>query len=264
MELFIIIRLDRCGYRFVHPNGISIIRPHGSGDYAFVLFKKTSEVIVNGVQMIADSDSFILFHPDTPHSYKEIDLPFINDWFHCEGEKLGELLNELNFPLDKLVPAVDPMLISRSIMELHRVQKQGGHLMERILDTDLRALLMKLSNLYELSQHPERPGRYIRQFSELRDELYNSPQSHVTVEMLADRVHLSKSYFQHLYKDIFGCSVVTDMINGRLELAKYLLKNSSLTVSAIAARCGYEHETHFMRQFKKFVGITPSQFKAKV
>ncbi|MGO4108248.1 helix-turn-helix transcriptional regulator [Paenibacillus sp. YAF4_2] len=228
------------------------------------MFKKTSEVIVNGAQMIADSDSFILFQPDTPHSYKEMDLPFINDWFHCEGEELGKLLNELNFPLDKLVPAVDPMLISRSIMELHRVQKQGGQLMERILDTDIRALLMKLSNLYELSQHPERPGRYIRQFSELRDELYNSPQSHVTVEMLADRVHLSKSYFQHLYKDIFGCSVVTDMINGRLELAKYLLKNSSLTVSAIAARCGYEHETHFMRQFKKFVGQTPSQFKARV
>lgn len=221
-------------------------------------------MIIRGERILVDSDSFILFQPETPHSYAEFELPFINDWFHCRGEELKDLLAELNFPLDTPVQAVDPMLISRSIMELHRVQKQGGHLRDRILDTDIRSLLMKLSNLHELSQHPERPGRYIRQFSELRDELYNSPQSHVTVEMLADRVHLSKSYFQHLYKDIFGCSVVNDMINGRLELAKYLLKNSTLSVSAIAASCGYEHETHFMRQFKKFVGATPSQFKARV
>ncbi|MEI0735875.1 AraC family transcriptional regulator [Paenibacillus sp. JTLBN-2024] len=53
------------------------------------------------------------------------------------------------------------------------------------------------------------------------------------------------------------------MINGRLEHAKYLLDNSSLPIAAIAKMCGYENDTHFMRQFKKFVGETPSGYKKR-
>jgi AraC family transcriptional regulator of arabinose operon len=56
--------------------------------------------------------------------------------------------------------------------------------------------------------------------------------------------------------------VVIDIINSRLEYAKYLLVNSSLSIAAISKMCGYENDTHFMRQFKKFVGLTPSQFKS--
>lgn len=256
------ITLVSCGYRYVYPEGLTIHRPEGAGNYAFVYFKNKSEVLLNGRLVIADGDTYVLFRPTTPQFYRGVELPYADDWLHCEGEGLAELLEELDFPLDTIVPATDPTIISRGIMELHRVRQLGGPFKERILDAELRSLFMKLSNLRKLSSLTNRPGRYFRQLSEVRDELYNAPHVHSSVEQLAARANLSTSYFQHLYKDLFGCSVVADMINGRLEYAKYLLKNTSLSVSAIAARCGYEHDTHFMRQFKKFVGVTPGQFKA--
>lgn len=256
------IHLVSCGYRYVHPDGIRIERPSGAGNYAFVFFKSKSEFSVKGKRMAADSDTYILFGPSTPHHYEASDLPFVNDWFHCEGDEMRALLTELNFPVNTLIKAADPSLISRSIMELHRIQQLGGPLRERIIDAEIRALMLQLRNLQELSIHTEKHVRYFREFSEIRDEFYNSPQNHPSVQALASRLRLSKSYFQHVYKEIFGCSVVTDMINGRLEYAKYLLKNSSLSVSEIAYKCGYEHDTHFMRQFKKFTGVTPSQFKS--
>lgn len=255
------IELSSCGYRYIHPNGIMIDRPHGSGDYAFVFFRSRAEVVVAGSRTICNRDCYILFGPKTPHLYRESDLPFVNDWFHCTGEGVSELLNELRLPLDTLLPATDPSLISRSITEMHRIRKTGGPLMQRILDAEIRSLLMKLSNLHEMSL-TEKQGRYFRQFSELRDELYNSPQRHYTVDMLAAKLNLSKSYFQHLYRELFGCSVITDMIHGRLEYAKYLLRHSAYSVSTIASMCGYQHDTHFMRQFKKFVGVTPGHYKA--
>ena len=257
------IELLGCGYRYIHPDGILLDRPRGSGDYAFVFFRNRSEVVVRSRRTICERDSYILFGPATPHSYRESELPFVNDWFHCVGDGIADLLTELHFPLDTLLPATDPSLISRSIMELHRIRKSGGPIAGHIIDTEIRSLLMKLSNLHEMSL-TEKQGRYFRQFSELRDEIYNSPQRHRSVDALASRLNLSKSYFQHLYRDLFGCSVVTDMINGRLEYAKYLLRHSAYSVSAIAAMCGYEHDTHFMRQFKKFVGVTPGQYKANM
>lgn len=255
------IELIKCGYRYVHPSGITIDRPHGANDYAFVLFRSPSEVNAGGKRMIVERDSYIMFQPSTPHLYRNLDLPFVNDWFHCKGEDMARLLDELRFPLDITVPAADPLLISKSIMELHRIQKMGGPLAGQAIDAELRALLIKLCNLYRMPQLTDKPGRYHHALSNIRNELYNSPHHRTTVDELAARVNLSKSYFQHLYKDMFGCSVVSDMIHGRLEYAKYLLQNSALPLSAIAEACGYEHDTHFMRQFKKFVGITPGQFR---
>lgn len=254
------IELLSCGYRYIHPNGIVIDRPQGSGDYAFVFFRNRSQVAVGRRRTICERDSYILFGPATPHMYRESELPFVNDWFHCAGAGMAELIAELGLPLDTLLPASDPSLISRSIMEMHRILKAGGPLRARIVDAEIRSLLMKLRNLHEMS-FTEKQGRYFRQFSELRDDLYNSPQHHLSVDALAAKLNLSKSYFQHLYKELFGCSVVTDMINGRLEYAKYLLRHSAYSVSRIAAMCGYEHDTHFMRQFKKFAGVTPGRYR---
>lgn len=252
-----------CGYDFIHTDGITIDRPAGAGNYAFVYFKSKAELIVDGKPMTADKNSYILFHPATPHLYRELERPFINDWFHCEGNEIQQFLSQLKLPLDTLVKVADPLLISGCIRELQSSGRLGGPLCDQIIDLDIKSLFMKLSNLMALADMPDKTSRHFRQFSELRSELYSSPQTHLPVEKLASRVNLSKSYFQHIYKELFGCSVVTDMINSRLEYAKYLLGSSSLSVSAISKMCGYENDTHFMRQFKRFAGITPSQFRSR-
>ncbi|MFC5471812.1 helix-turn-helix transcriptional regulator [Cohnella suwonensis] len=257
------IRLLSCGYHFIHEDGITIDRPAGAGNYAFVFFKSKAELIVDGKPLAAEKNSYILFRPATPHLYRELNEPFINDWFHCDGDDILEFLAQLKLPLDTLVKATDPLLIAGCIREMQSSNKLGGPLHDRIIDLDIRSLFMKLTNLMELADLPDKTSRYFRQFSELRSELYSSPHTHWTVEQIASRVNLSKSYFQHIYKDLFGCSVVSDMINSRLEYAKYLLGNSSLSVSAISKMCGYENDTHFMRQFKRFAGITPSHFRSR-
>lgn len=258
------IRLLNCGYNFIHwdGDGFVINRPGGSGNYAFVFFRSNSEVILNGKHLVAEKNSYILFRPATPHLYRVLENPFVNDWFHCDANEIHEFLLQINFPMDTLVKAPDPLLITRCIMELHSINRLGGPLHDKIIDSEIRTLFMKLSNFLERAPQSDKTSRYFHQFSGLRGELYSSPQTHLSVEELASRVNLSKSYFQHIYKELFGCTVSWDIINGRLEYAKYLLENSSLSVSAISKMCGYENDTHFMRQFKKFVGVTPSQYKS--
>lgn len=257
------IRMISCGYNFIHRDGITIDRPAGAGNYAFVFFKSNAEVILDGRLLAAEKNSYILFRPATPHLYREFEKPFINDWFHCDGNEILEFITQLNLPLDTLVKATDPLLIAGCIRELQSTNRLGGPLRDKIMDSDIRTLFMKLSNLLERASLPDKTNRYFSQFSELRNELYSSPHTHMPVEKIASRVNLSKSYFQHIYKELFGCSVVSDIINSRLEYAKYLLENSSLSIAAISKMCGYENDTHFMRQFKRFVGVTPSQFRSR-
>ena len=74
---------------------------------------------------------------------------------------------------------------------------------------------------------------------------------------------MSRSYFQHIYREIFGVSCISDVINGKIEKAKVILSETSCTVSQAAAMCGYDNEEHFMRQFKKLVGVTPTVYRKK-
>ncbi|MHA2856026.1 helix-turn-helix domain-containing protein [Paenibacillus lautus] len=76
-------------------------------------------------------------------------------------------------------------------------------------------------------------------------------------------MNMSRSYFQHKYKQIFGISVINDIILNRLGYASYLLKNTSYAISHISGICGYENDVHFMRQFKKYVGLTPSEYRGR-
>lgn len=255
------IRLISCGFNFMHKDGITLERPAGAGNFAFVFFRSNAEVVLGGRTLLAEKNSYILFHPTTPHLYRELEMPFINDWFHCDGNEILDFLTQLKLPLDTLIKATDPLLISRCIRELQSTSRMGGTLCDRIMNFDISSLFMKLSNLLERVPLPNPTNRYFRQFSELRDELYSAPHTHIPVEAIASRINLSKSYFQHIYKELFGCSVVSDIINSRIEYAKYLLENSSLSIADISEMCGYENDTHFMRQFKRFVGVTPSQFR---
>lgn len=252
--------LLNCGYHGIHYDGIIRNRPNGSGSYTFVFFKSNTEVMLYDEAFNVEKNTFVLFQPTTPHYYRELESPFINDWFHCKGDELESLLLKANFPVDTPVKASDPLLISRSIMELQNTFRQGGTLRDDIIDCDLRSFFMKLGDLQSRTA-PDKLNRYYIPFSELRNELYRYPQQKFCVSELASRLNMSKSYFQHIYKDLFSCSVMIDIINARLEHAKYLLDHSELSVTDIASLCGYDNDTHFMRQFKKFIGVSPRQYK---
>ena len=80
-------------------------------------------------------------------------------------------------------------------------------------------------------------------------------------EELAERMHLSISHFQHLYREFFGTSCIRDVIDARIAYAQYYLTTTEMSIQALAVFCGYESELHFMRQFKKYTGLTPSGYR---
>lgn len=47
----------------------------------------------------------------------------------------------------------------------------------------------------------------------------------------------------------------------RIERAKLLLLNTSLSVNVIAEMCGYESASYFIKSFKAVTGMTPGQYQ---
>lgn len=83
----------------------------------------------------------------------------------------------------------------------------------------------------------------------------------LTVEILADIVHLSKSYFMGLFRKIYGMSAIAYVHHVRIKAVCDLLKHTDESITEIAIRCGYPSVANFNRHFKKEVGMTPGEYR---
>ena len=84
----------------------------------------------------------------------------------------------------------------------------------------------------------------------------------VNVDALAQQMAMSTTQFRHHLKDITGETPQGYITNIRMQKARQLLDNNSsqTTILDIALSCGYEDQGAFTRAFKRFYGITPSEY----
>ena len=68
-------------------------------------------------------------------------------------------------------------------------------------------------------------------------------------------------YFSNYFKREFGVNFVDYLNQTRIAHAKELLRNSSLTVSEIGERVGYLSSSTFATTFKKYSGVSPTQYR---
>ena len=102
---------------------------------------------------------------------------------------------------------------------------------------------------------------YKEQLARLRREIAAEPQRDWNIDDMARSVGISRSHMQRLYKQFFGTSCLEDIIESRMNRAKQLLTYTDLRIQEIAMQCGYNNESHFMRQFKSRCGMTAVQYR---
>ena len=83
----------------------------------------------------------------------------------------------------------------------------------------------------------------------------------VSLEEVAQTVHLSRFYFSRLFKQEKGCNFVDFISNVRIDRAKLLLKNSDYNVVRIAVEVGYQDASYFSRVFRQATDMTPNQYR---
>ncbi|MDO4334048.1 MAG: AraC family transcriptional regulator [Eubacteriales bacterium] len=86
-------------------------------------------------------------------------------------------------------------------------------------------------------------------------------QNDISVEDIADRCGLNRSYFGKIFKDAVGRTTQEFLMNYRMTKAAELLKLTQLSIGDIGNAVGYENPLHFSRAFKNIYGISPREWR---
>lgn len=83
----------------------------------------------------------------------------------------------------------------------------------------------------------------------------------ITLADAANHVKLSTSYLSGLFSQRVDCGFVDYVNKRRIENSCFYLKNGDLKTYEVAFKVGFHDEKYFTRVFKKYMGMTPSQFR---
>ena len=91
--------------------------------------------------------------------------------------------------------------------------------------------------------------------------LHARPEHAWTVEDLAQAVAVSRSTLAQRFTALIGETPMHYLAAWRIQLAKYLLKQTNLNLGEVALRVGYESDVAFNRAFKRHVGQPPAAWR---
>ncbi|MGI6168485.1 MAG: AraC family transcriptional regulator [Christensenellales bacterium] len=89
----------------------------------------------------------------------------------------------------------------------------------------------------------------------------NEYNTKLTLDELAGRVYLSKSYLSSIFKNETGMNITSYINQVRIEKSKEMLALPSLSLAEIAYNCCFEDQSYFSKVFKKYVGVTPKRYR---
>ena len=115
---------------------------------------------------------------------------------------------------------------------------------------------------YHESEVPERDARmmYVEKAENYIETNYSYP---VTVEDVADYVGISRSHLFRSFQTYMNCSPKEFLSQYRIKQACRLLKETDLSVSAIAYSVGFENNLYFSKAFRKQKQISPTLYREK-
>ncbi|PCI68112.1 MAG: AraC family transcriptional regulator [Piscirickettsiaceae bacterium] len=115
------------------------------------------------------------------------------------------------------------------------------------------------SVLFSLASHNDKYARIARAIKFIHNHYSNK----IDIEKLANQTNMSTSSFHRHFKEITSESPIQYLKKTRLNMARNILLQENVNANIVAKEVGYESESQFSREFKRYFAELPSSLKNK-
>ena len=266
-DLSVPLRINNCGYYRVHTTPIiETPHPEGRNDYQLLYIAAgKGEFYFKGSKepTIVTKGNMILFRPGEPqvYYYYAVDKTEVY-WVHFTGWKVEEYLERYELPHDENVFYTGvspdyPWIYNQMIRELQ---------LQRVNHEDMISLYMHhifiTINRY-IKERRETKNDTINDIERAAHYFKDNYNKQISIEQYAAEHLMSVNWFIHSFKSVMKMSPMQYIISLRIAMAKGYLENSAKNIAEISNEVGYENALYFSRLFRKYTGMTPTEYRKK-
>lgn len=246
---------------FHETSGYRAVRRRGVGDWLLVYTTGGRGRFGHaGGELIVEAGDWVLLRPGTPHDYGvEGELErWELVWAHFQPR--ADWAEWLDWPAvaDGLMRLriEDGGRLGEQFLRVHALLGSSHERREALAFNALEALLLGCD---AFNQRGDRPGdeRIRRAVEFIEDRLAEK----LLIDDVAEAVWLSPSRLAHLFREETGETVQGHIEARRMQVAADLLRRTSFPVKQVAASVGFESQFYFSQRFKRWMGVSPLQFR---
>ena len=86
----------------------------------------------------------------------------------------------------------------------------------------------------------------------------------LTVNKIADKLHLSRAYLRNLFVEYKGMPPQKYLLDFRMKRAAEFLEATDMPIGIIANSVGYSDQFQFSKLFKKYYAMSPKAYRNKM
>jgi AraC family transcriptional regulator len=167
---------------------------------------------------------------------------------------------------------VTPLLVERDVVIQHLAQAVERALCENVsnsalfIDPIARALADRVSAISRSSEpwRVQTAGLPEYQLRRLQDFIEANLEGEITLAAMASACGIGTKSFVRAFAATTGKSPYQYVIAARVERAKRLIEQDQEGLAEIALRCGFSHQEHLTRAFRRLTGQTPGRYRRSV
>ena len=259
-ELFIDLNLYQFGYERCKPMHLwgPAVRNHFL--FHYIISGKGRLDTNNQTYIFQPGQGFLLCPNQISTYYADEEDPWFYAWVEFDGLKARECMTLAG--LSETQPVYTPLNQENS-----RIGEYMMNLADSTESSNMRLIglgMLLMDEIVETSRTRVRQERKkLRDFymKEALNFIEGNYQRDISIEEIADRSGLNRSYFSRLFREMFGESPQSFLIKYRMNKASELLKHSKISIGDVGRQVGYENQLHFSRAFKNIFGVSPREYR---
>lgn len=149
-------------------------------------------------------------------------------------------------------------LVAALMMRLYREFRQSDNASQLAIEGLTLELLVEVSR-HQVSAQDKHAPQWLERAVEMLRERF---AERLTISEVALSVGVHPVHLAREFRRFKRCTMGEYVRQLRIERACHQLHNPEEPLAAIAAAAGFSDQSHFCRMFKRFVGMTPSEYRS--
>ncbi|MGN1089062.1 MAG: helix-turn-helix domain-containing protein [Huintestinicola sp.] len=245
--------------------GMHELQPHTvRGEYPFPQIfyctKGSGKLIVDGVTYDILPYCGFFMPAGCPHEYYPCEDIWDIRWVEFSGEHCDEMLSSLGLDKPVVCTLTDTARLEHFFRRMHESligdnifgnYKACGYLYNFIIE------------FYRLTGDTASGETANPALVKALDLIEQNYRGHISLEDMCSVSEVSPQHLCRLFRMALNCRPMEYLAKRRIKAAKELLSNTDLSVEEIAEDTGFGGGSYFCKLFRRYEGITPSQFRCR-